>query len=98
MELLGIVVDTRLQLYLLSSEILRKTSQFAHILRQDCIRRNDNVPSVKFKNWWPGNLRESRSYQRSTVPACSVQPCRTHLFRTTVCYTELVSLTRAKGG
>jgi hypothetical protein len=97
LELLGIVVDTRRQLYLLSPEKLRKISQLTRILRQDCIRRNDNVPSVKFKNLWPEKLRESRSHQRSTVPACSVQPCRMHLCRTTVWYTELVSLTRAKG-
>jgi hypothetical protein len=39
LELLGIVVDTRRQLYLLSPEKLRKISQAARLFRKDCIRR-----------------------------------------------------------
>jgi ribonuclease HI len=39
LELLGIVVDTRRQLYLLSPEKLRKIASAARLFRQSCIRR-----------------------------------------------------------
>jgi hypothetical protein len=39
LELLGIIVDTRRQLYLLSPEKLRKIASLARLFRQSCIRR-----------------------------------------------------------